>query len=287
LSAEAFTLHLINGVTFGALLFLLASGFTLIFGLMRITNLSHGAFYLVGGYLGLTILLGTGSFWLATLGAGLGVGAMGLIVERGLLERVRGQVLPEVLLTLGIALVLGDLSLAIWGGDPQTIRVPGRLGESIVLFGLTYPVFRLFVALVALALGLGLWYIQERTRLGAIIRAGVDDREMVDAIGIDIRVVFNRVFGLGAFLAGLAGLLGGAFLALYPGADFEILLLAVVVVIIGGPGSLPGAVIGSLLVGLVDAFAKALVPDLLYFTIFAPMVIILAWRPYGLLGRAA
>ncbi len=287
MSAEAFTLHLINGVTFGALLFLLASGFTLIFGLMRITNLSHGAFYLVGGYLGLTILLGTGSFWLATLGAGLGVGAMGLIVERGLLERVRGQVLPEVLLTLGIALVLGDLSLAIWGGDPQTIRVPGRLGESIVLFGLTYPVFRLFVALVALALGLGLWYIQERTRLGAIIRAGVDDREMVDAIGIDIRVVFNRVFGLGAFLAGLAGLLGGAFLALYPGADFEILLLAVVVVIIGGPGSLPGAVIGSLLVGLVDAFAKALVPDLLYFTIFAPMVIILAWRPYGLLGRAA
>ncbi len=287
MSAEAFTLHLINGVTFGALLFLLASGFTLIFGLMRITNLSHGAFYLVGGYLGLTILLGTGSFWLATLGAGLGVGVMGLVIERGLLERVRGQVLPEVLLTLGIALVLGDLSLAIWGGDPQTIRVPGRLGESIVLFGLTYPVFRLFVALVALALGLGLWYIQERTRLGAIIRAGVDDREMVDAIGIDIRVVFNRVFGLGAFLAGLAGLLGGAFLALYPGADFEILLLAVVVVIIGGPGSLPGAVIGSLLVGLVDAFAKALVPDLLYFTIFAPMVIILAWRPYGLLGRAA
>ena len=287
MSAEAFTLHLINGVTFGALLFLLASGFTLIFGLMRITNLSHGAFYLVGGYLGLTILLGTGSFWLATLGAGLGVGAMGLIVERGLLERVRGQVLPEVLLTLGIALVLGDLSLAIWGGDPQTIRVPGRLGESIVLFGLTYPLFRLFVALMAVAIGLVLWYIQERTRLGAIIRAGVDDREMVDAIGIDIRVVFNRVFGLGAFLAGLAGLLGGAFLALYPGADFEILLLAVVVVIIGGPGSLPGAVIGSLLVGLVDAFAKALVPDLLYFTIFAPMVIILAWRPYGLLGRAA
>jgi branched-chain amino acid transport system permease protein len=148
-------------------------------------------------------------------------------------------------------------------------------------------VFRLFVVLVGLAIVLGLWYLQERTRLGAIIRAGVDDREMVDAMGIDIKVVFNWVFALGALLAGLAGLLGGAFLALYPGADFEILLLAVVVVIIGGPGSLAGAVIGSLLVGLIDAFAKALVPDLLYFTIFAPMVLILAWRPYGLLGRAS
>jgi branched-chain amino acid transport system permease protein len=284
-SAEAFVLHLMNGVTFGALLFLLASGFTLIFGLMRITNLSHGGFYLVGGYVGLSVLLLSGSFWLAALGAGLAVGLMGLLVERGLLGRVRGQVLPEVLLTLGLAFVLGDLSLAIWGGDPLTIRVSGFLGESITLFGLTYPTFRLFVVLVGVVIALGLWYIQERTRLGAIIRAGVDDREMVDALGIDIKVVFNRVFALGAFLAGLAGLLGGAFLALYPGADFEILLLAVVVVIIGGPGSLLGAVIGSLLVGLIDAFAKALIPDLLYFTLFAPMVIILAWRPYGLLGR--
>ena len=285
MSAETFALHFLNGVTFGALLFLLASGFTLIFGLMRITNLSHGGFYLVGGYAGLSVLLATRSFWLAALGAGLAVGVMGLVLERGLLERVRGQTLPEVLLTLGIAFVLGDLSLAIWGGDPLTIRVPGWLGESVSLGGLTYPAFRLFVVAVGALIGLGLWFLQERTRLGAIIRAGVDDREMVDALGIDIKVVFNRVFALGAFLAGLAGLLGGAFLALYPGADFEILLLAVVVVIIGGPGSLAGAVIGSLLVGLIDAFAKALVPDLLYFTLFAPMVIILAWRPYGLLGR--
>jgi branched-chain amino acid transport system permease protein len=133
----------------------------------------------------------------------------------------------------------------------------------------------------------GLWFLQQRTLLGAIIRAGVDDPTMVDAMGIDIKVVFNRVFALGAFLAGLAGLLGGAFLALYPGADSEILLLAVVVVIIGGPGSLLGAIVGSLLVGLIDTFAIALVPDLLYFTLFAPMVAILAWRPHGLLGRAS
>lgn len=285
MSGEVFVLNLLNGVTFAALLFLLASGFTLIFGLMRITNLSHGAFYLVGGYTGLTILLKTGSFWLAALGAGLAIGLLGLLLERTVLRAVRGQTQPEVLLTLGLAFVLGDLSLAIWGGDPQTIRVPGFLGGSTSLLGLTYPSFRLFVALVAMLIGAGLWYLQERTLLGAIIRAGVDDREMVDAMGIQIEVVFNRVFALGAALAGLAGFLGGAFLALYPGADFEILLLAIVVVIIGGPGSLLGAVTGSLLVGLTDAFAKALAPDLLYFTIFAPMVLILAWRPYGLLGR--
>jgi branched-chain amino acid transport system permease protein len=284
-TAETFALHLLNGVTFGALLFLLASGFTLIFGLMRITNLCHGGLYLLGGYLGYTVLVASGNFWLALLVAGVAVALLGLGIERVLLRQVRGQVDPEVLLTLGLAFVLGDVALAIWGGDPRTIRTPGLLSESVSLAGLTYPIFRLFVALVGVAIGAGLWYLQERTQLGAIIRAGVDDREMVDAMGIDVKVVFNRVFGLGALLAGLAGLLGGAFLALYPGADFEILLLAVVVVIIGGPGSLLGAVVGSLTVGLIDAFAKALVPDLLYFTLFAPMVLILAWRPYGLLGR--
>ena len=286
MNLETFGLHLLNGITFGALLFLLASGFTLIFGLMRITNMSHGGLYLVGGYVGLTVLGRTGNFWLALLVAGIGVGVLGLAIERVLLRRVRNRILPEVLLTLGLAFILGDLSLAIWGGDPQTIRVPGVLSGSVTFFGLTYPSFRLFMVLVGVLTAAALWFLQHRTMLGAIIRAGVDDGEMVDAMGIDIKVVFNRVFALGAALAGLAGLLGGAFLALYPGADSEILLLAVVVVIIGGPGSLLGAIIGSLLVGLIDAFATALVPDLLYFSLFAPMVIILAWRPYGLLGRA-
>ena len=286
MSAETFVLHVLNGVTFGALLFLLASGFTLIFGLMRITNMSHGGLYLLGGYIGLTVLRATGSFWLALGAAGMGIGVLGLAEERFLLRRIRNRPLPEVLVTLGLAFVLGDVSLAIWGGDPLTIRIPGALGESVSLFGLTYPIFRLFMVLVGVVTALGLWYLQDRTLLGAIIRAGVDDRDMVEAMGIDIKQVFNRVFALGALLAGLAGLLGGAFLALYPGADSEILLLAVVVVILGGPGSLLGAVVGSLLVGLIDAFAVALVPDLLYFTLFAPMVLILAWRPYGLLGRA-
>src|ERR687884_1595157 len=287
MNLETFSLHLLNGITFGALLFLLASGFTLIFGLMRITNMSHGGLYLVGGYVGLTVLGRTGNFWLALLVAGVGVGLLGLGIERFLLRPVRNRILPEVLVTLGLAFILGDLSLAIWGGDPQTIRVPGMLSGSVALFGLTYPTFRLFMVLVGVLTAAGLWFLQHRTLLGAVIRAGVDDAEMVDAMGIDIKAVFNRVFALGAALAGVAGLLGGVFLSLYPGADFEILLLATVVVIIGGPGSLLGAVVGSLLVGLIDAFAVALAPDLLYFTIFAPMVVILAWRPYGLLGRPA
>ncbi|MBV9175204.1 MAG: branched-chain amino acid ABC transporter permease [Chloroflexi bacterium] len=286
MTLETFGLHLLNGITFGALLFLLASGFTLIFGLMHITNMSHGGLYLVGGYIGLSVLGRTGNIWMALLASAVGVGLMGLVIERALLRPVRNRVLPEVLVTLGLAFVLGDLSLAIWGGDPQTIRVPGVLSQSVSLLGLTYPVFRLFMVVVGVLTAAGLWFLQHRTLLGAIIRAGVDDAGMVDAMGVDIKLVFNRVFGLGAALAGLAGLLGGAFLALYPGADSEILLLAVVVVIIGGPGSLLGAIIGSLLVGLIDAFATALVPDLVYFTLFAPMVIILAWRPYGLLGRA-
>jgi branched-chain amino acid transport system permease protein len=285
MTLETLGLHVLNGITFGALLFLLASGFTLIFGLMRITNMSHGGLYLVGGYVGLTVLGRTGNFWAALVTAGLGVALLGLAIERVLLRPVRNRVLPEVLVTLGLAFILGDLALAIWGGDPQTIRVPGVLSGSVSLLGLTYPTFRLFMVLVGVLTAAGLWFLQHRTLLGAVIRAGVDDAEMVDAMGIDIKAVFNRVFALGAALAGVAGLLGGAFLALYPGADSEILLLAVVVVILGGPGSLAGAVAGSLLVGLIDAFATALVPDLLYFTLFAPMVLILAWRPYGLLGR--
>ncbi len=287
MSVETFTLHVLNGVTFAALLFLLASGLSLIFGLMRITNLAHGGFYLVGGYVGVTVLVASGQLVVALVAAGAAVALLGFGLERMLLARVHGQTLPEVLLTLGIAFVLGDLSLAIWGGDPVEVRVGGPLAGTTQILGVSYPTFRLFVVVVGIAIGLGQWYLQERTLWGAVIRAGVDDREMVQALGIDIHVVFDRAFAFGAFLAGAAGLLGGAFLTLYPGADFEILTLALVVVIIGGPGSLAGAAIGSLLIGLIDAFAKALVPDLLYFTIFAPMVLVLAWRPYGLLGRPA
>ncbi len=285
MSPSTFALQFMNGLTFAALLFLLASGFTLVFGLMRIMNLAHGAFYLAGGYVGLTVLLATGNFLVATITAGAVVALLGLGAERFLLRRLRGQVLPEVLLTIGLAFVLGDLALAIWGGDPRSIAKPGFLGASVTVGDVTYPLFRLVVLGLGAIVGAAIWYLQEGTRVGAIIRAGVDDRETVEALGIDINKVFTLVFSFGAFLAGLTGVLGGSFLALYPGADFEILTYALVIVIIGGPGSLPGAAVGSIAVGLIDAFGKALAPELTYFTVFLPMALILTWRPYGLFGR--
>ena len=282
---QGFIEQTLNGVTYAGLLFLVGSGFTLIFGLMRIVNLAHGGTYLVGGYLGYSTLLVTGSLWLA-LGAGaLGMAVFGILLERGLLRRLRGYPMAELLLTMGVAFILGDLALAVWGGDPRAIRMPGALDQSSELGPLVYPNSRLFILGVAVLVALLLYYLMGRTRIGAIIRAGVDDREMVSAMGININRVFTGVFILGAILAGLAGVLGGSFLTLAPGSDSDILTFAIVVVIVGGLGSLPGAVVGSLVVGLIDNYAKAYFPDVAYFSLFAPMVLILLMRPQGLLGR--
>jgi branched-chain amino acid transport system permease protein len=281
-----FRLQLLNGVTFGALLFLVSSGFTLIFGLMRIVNLAQGSLYLIGGYLGLSIIRETGSYWLALIGAALAIGALGLVMERGLLRIVRGKPMSEILLTVGLSFIAADLALAIWGGDPQQLEVPAAIDDRTTIFGITYPVFRIVVLGLGAVVAIGLWFLLERTRIGAIIRAGVDDREMVAALGVDIKKVFTGVFALGALLAGLAGVVGGAYLSLYPGADTEILTYSLVVVVIGGLGSLRGAILGSLLVGLIYDFGQSLVPDLAYFVVFAPMALVLIVRPQGLFGRA-
>jgi len=276
----------LNGISFGALLFLLSSGFTLIFGLMRIVNLAHGSFYLVGGYVGLTALQAGASFWVALFAGAAAIGLVGLVIERGLLRPIRGQVMPEVLLTVGLSLILADLALAQWGGDPILLSRPPGLQGTIDFSGLTYPVFRLFVLVLGVVVAASMWVLHSRTRMGAILRAGVDDREMIAALGINIKAVFTLVFAGGAFLAGMTGVIGGVFLSLYPGADGEILLYALVVVILGGLGSLPGAIVGSLLVGLIDAFGRSLVPSLSYFLLFAPMALILIFRPRGLFGKA-
>lgn len=285
MSQTFFTLQILNGITFGALLFLVSSGFTLIFGLMRVANLTHGVLYLLAGYVGLAIVRATGSFLLAVVVAMVFAGILGLIIERSVLHRVRGNVLSEVLLTIGIAFILADLALVLWGGDPQTVRVPEVLGGTVHLFGVPYPRFRLVTLFIGAAIAVGLWYLQNRTRIGAIVRAGVDDAEMVSALGINLPAVFSSVFFAGAMLAGLAGVIGGSVLSVYRGADSEILLFGLVVIIIGGMGSLKGAVIGSLAVGLLDSFGKALYPEISYFTIFGPMAIVLALRPQGLFGR--
>jgi branched-chain amino acid transport system permease protein len=281
-----FVLLSLNGISFGALLFLLSSGFTLIFGLMRIVNLAHGSFYLLGGYVGLTLMQAGQSFWVAMIGGALAIAVLGFVVERGLLRRVRGRTMPEVLLTVGLSLIFADLALAQWGGDPILLDRPSQFAGTVELGGVTYPEFRLLVLVLGILLAALMWILQSRTRIGAIIRAGVDDREMVSALGINVNAVFTGVFVFGALLAGMTGVIGGVFLSLYPGADGEILNFALVVVILGGLGDLRGAIVGSLLVGLIDSFGRSLTPSLSYFLLFAPMALILIFRPRGLFGRA-
>jgi branched-chain amino acid transport system permease protein len=281
------TFQLLNGLTFAALLFVVASGFTLIFGLLRIVNLAHGALYLFGGYIGYFVTIRTGSFVLGGVGAMAAVAAIGLVLEQGLLRFVRGNELRQVLLTLGVAFVLNDLALVIWGGDSFTVPIPQMLRGGLRVFGVFYPAYRLFVLVTGIALFAALWLLLNRTRLGALIRAGVDDAEMVEASGVNIRRVFLVTFLLGSALAGLGGLMGGAFLSLYPSADAEILVFSLAVVIIGGRGSLIGVAVGSLLVGVLNTFGQVLFPEFAYFVIFGPMAALLAFRPLGLFGRAA
>ena len=285
MTLQIFAFQALNGLSFAALLFFLASGFTLIFGLMRVVNLAHGAYYLVGGYVGLTVVTATGSFWLGLLAAPIAIALIGLFTERVLLSRIRGETQPQVLLTVGIIFVFADLSLLIWGGDPQTVPVPPFLRGGMDIGFMVYPRYRFFVIVCAILVGAALFYLHSRTRIGAIVRAGVDDREMIASLGININRIFTGVFMAGSALAGMAGVIGGGLLSITPGADIEILLFSLAVVIIGGLGSLPGAVVGSLLVGFADAFGRALVPELSYFTLFAPMALILVLRPSGLLGR--
>lgn len=276
----------LNGLTFAALLFLVAAGFTLIFGLMRIVNLAHGALYLFGGYVGLTVATKSGNFFLGLLAGAASIAVIGFITDRGFIRFVKGVELREVLITLGVGLVLNDLALVIWGGDTFTVPVPQFLQGPMQIGTLFYPKYRLFVLAVGVAIFIGLWLLLNRTKLGALIRAGVDDAEMVEAMGIDIKKVFIYTFMLGAALAGMAGVMGGAFLTLYPTADAEILVFSLAVVIIGGRGSLPGAAVGSIFVGMLATFGQVWFPELAYFVIFGPMAILLAFRPLGLFGRA-
>jgi branched-chain amino acid transport system permease protein len=285
---QTFIQQTLNGITFAGLLFLVGSGFTLIFGLMRIVNIAHGAVYLVGGYIGFETLGHTHNFALALAAGGVSMAIFGFLLERFLLRRLRGQQIPELLLTMGVGFILADVSLTTFGSEgPVSVQMPGVLDQSSHLGAIIYPNMRFFILAVAVLVALLLYFLIGRTRVGAIIRAGVDDHEMVDALGIPIKRVFAAVFILGSFLAGVAGVLGASLLTLYTGADSDILTFALVVVVVGGMGSLSGAVVGSLVVGLLDTYAKAYFPELAYFSLFAPMVLILIVRPQGLFGRSS
>jgi branched-chain amino acid transport system permease protein len=275
----------INSFALGGLLFLLSAGFSLIFGLMRIPNLMHGAFFMLGAYFGVSLLDWGVNFWITALLSGLAMAVIGGIIERFLLRRLEGQVLPQVLLTLGFAFIIADVCLMIWTGDPWQPSPPQNLRGAVQAMGMFFPLYRLIVLAVAVAVAIALWIMVDWTRLGAMIRAGVDDPAIARVCGIKVSRLFTIVFCLGAALAAFAGVMGAPFLSVYPGLDFEMLPLALIVVILGGSGSLLGALVGSFILGFLYNFGQAMFPDLAYVILFLPMLLILVLRPQGLFGR--
>jgi len=282
---EFLLIQTLNGLSFGALLFLLASGLSLIYGVMKIVNIAHGSYFMLGAYIGLSVILRTKSFILGAFAGALAVGVIGLVMERGFLRKFPLQSLPQMMITLGFALVFRDLALLIWGGDPYTLPCPEILKGSTQIYKVVFPIYRLFLIGVAALVAISLWIFNDKTLVGAKLRAAVDDHEMASGVGLNVPLISGCMFGLGAFLAAFGGVMGGPVFGVYPGLDFELLSLGFVVVIVGGRGSLKGSVVGSILVGLVDNFGKALVPELSYFTLFAPMAIVVAIKPTGLFGR--
>jgi branched-chain amino acid transport system permease protein len=279
------SIQVLNSLSLTMLLFLLSAGLSIIFGLMRIINLAHGSFYLLGGYVGLSVITATGNFWFGLITAPLAIGLFGAVLHRVILRRVEHNELAQVLVTFGFLLMISDLSIWIWGGLPRTLPRPDIFDGAFLIGGMVFPIYRVALTIAGLVSAVLIWLVLERTRIGAIVRAGVDDQEMVRGIGIDIGRLFTLVFASGAAMAAVAGVLGGALLGVYPGADFDVVLLAFAVVVIGGLGSLRGAFVGSLFIGFVDTFGKALAPQYALFTIFVPMAIMLAIRPKGLYGR--
>jgi branched-chain amino acid transport system permease protein len=294
---KVFLNALFNGITLGGLYFLVASGFTLIFGLMRNVNLAHGSIYLFGGYIGYTTENLTGSWLFSFVVAFVAAALLGVILQVLVFRRMEGQDLRQTLVTIGISIVLADLMLWGFGGDYYQVLTPAWLvgpaplpfvvavkssGEAVYL---QYPIVRLVIFAASVVIGLGMWLVLNRTRIGMIVRAGVDDRDMLSSMGVRIQLVFVLVFAFGAGLAGMAGVVGATFQSISPGEDTRFLLASLVVVIVGGMGSIPGAALGALIIGLAEQLGSVYVPTYSIVLTFLIMVVVLAVRPQGLLVR--
>jgi len=296
---KLFLLTALNGLTLAALYFIVASGFTLIFGLMRNVNLAHGSLFLLGGYLGWEAARISDNWFLGVLFGALAMAAVGVVLQYAIFRRMEGQELRQTLVTIGISIVAADLMLAVWGGSAYQFSPPEWLFGATQLpiavahrsngapVWLVYPTYRLALLATAIVIGVLLWIFLTRTRLGVMVRAGVDDRMMLSASGVNVPLVFACVFAIGAGLAGFAGVIGGTTLSLAPGEDARYLLASLVVVIVGGMGSIPGAALGALLIGLAEQFGLAYFPTYGIVLTFVIMVLALAIRPQGLLGRPA
>jgi len=285
MSPEVAVQQALNGISFGALLFILAAGLSLIFGMMDVVNLAHGAFYMLGAYVALAVVQRTGQFWLALIVAPLVVGALGLAIEPLLLRRLRGRHLDQVLLTIGVSLVIADLTGLVAGREIRSLPFPAGLDHSVQILGGDYPVYRLFVIGFGILLATTFAFIHRRSRLGALIRAGVDDAPMLAALGVDIDRVFALTFAVGAALAAVAGVVAAPVFGVFPGMDVDALIYSLIVVVVGGLGTLSGAIVGGALVGPADTFGKVLFPQFALALIFAIVAFVLLLRPTGLLGR--
>jgi len=284
---KLFVLTFLNGLTLAALYFLVASGFTLVFGLMRNVNLAHGSLYLFGAYIGYEIGDRTGSWVLAVVAGFLAAALFGILLQILVFRRMEGQELRQTMVTIGISIVMADVMLAIWTGLTYQFEPPDWLyGSTPLPFIKVYPTIRIMILVVAVVIGIALWLFLNRTRMGMMIRAGVDDRGMLSAVGVNVQRVFATTFAVGGGLAGFAGVVGGSALSIAPGEDTRYLLASLIVVIVGGMGSVPGAAIGALLIGLAEQFGLAYSPTYSIVYTFLIMVAVLAVRPQGIMGRA-
>jgi len=287
---KLFILTVMNGMTLAALYFLVASGFTLVFGLMRNVNLAHGSLYLLGAYVGFNVADWTGSWFLGVAAGFLGMAVVGAILQVVIFRRMQGQDLRQTLVTIGLSIVMADLMLAVWGGQTYQFDPPAWLSGPVQLMTapvVKYPLYRLVLFASAIVIGVGLWLLLNKTRIGMMIRAGVDDRGMLAASGVNVQRIFTITFALGAGLAGFAGVVGGTALSIAPGEDTRYLLASLVVVIVGGMGSVTGAAIGATLIGLAEQLGLVYSPTYGVVYTFLIMVVVLAFRPQGIMGKAA
>jgi branched-chain amino acid transport system permease protein len=281
-------IQVLNGVQYGLLLFLIASGLTLVFGILNVINLAHGSFYMIGAYLAYALTAYTGNLWLAIL-LGLPIAVLiGLAVERLMIRFLYTRDhLYQVLLTYGLILIFNELQSMIFGNDVHGVPVPAMLQYSIPLTeNLSYPVYRLAVSAICLVMVAAMYVVIQKTRLGMSIRAGSVNREMVQSLGVNIKLLYAVVFAIGAGLAALAGMIAAPLSSVYPGLGEHVLIVCFVIVVIGGIGSIRGAFIAALLIGLADTFGKVLVPDFASVAVYAVMAAVLLWRPQGVFGRA-
>jgi len=283
---EFVALNFLNGAAFGMLLFLIASGLSLTLGIMGVLNLAHGALYMVGGYIGWTVAVQLGLNWgLGVFCGAIGAGLLGLIIERGLLRHLYGLLNDQVLLTFGLVYIIKNSCQWIWGTVPKVPFTAPYLSGSLDIMGQVYPVSRVAVIGLGIIIAAALWWLIDKTRVGAMVRAGMDNSEMTEGLGINVALVCSAVFCLGAFLAGAAGVIGADLMGVRAEQSLDIMLYGLIVVVVGGMGSVPGALIGGLVIGIVDSFIRGLSPELGYFSMYMIMAVILLIRPTGILGR--